>query len=211
MDFLQQIFDITSDPNFFANEVEMLRITGGEWRGRSIITPPSLRTRPTQAKLRQALFNSLQIYIPGARVLDLFAGSGSLGFEAMSRGASDVVFVEASRAAVKIIEKNAEAFKTEDRVRILSESVDDVLVQLKKLGPFDVVLADPPYAEEWELKLLNTFPWGELLGEEGIFCLEWGVLKSATSELPDEVPHLIKVREKKYGDSVLTTYRRDQA
>src|SRR5262245_32005744 len=101
--------------------ITMIRITGGELRGRSLRTPKHSerspdRTRPTQAKLRQALFNSLQMHIPEARVLDLFAGSGTLGFEALSRGAESVVFVESSREVCRLIQQNAQELGVEDRV-----------------------------------------------------------------------------------------------
>src|SRR6185437_308628 len=113
----------------------------------------------TQARLRQALFNSIQTLISDAAVLDLFAGSGALGFESLSRGASRVVFVEDSRQAVKLIEANAKELGVFDRVEILSDSVDRVRNELTKLGPFEIVLADPPYAGGWEKTRLEGFPW----------------------------------------------------
>lgn len=184
----------------------MLRITGGVFRGRTLQTLAGQNTRPTQAKLRQALFNSVQTQLSQATVLDLFAGSGALGFEALSRGASEVVFVESSRAALQVIEANAEALEVENRIHIVGGSVESVSTPLARFAPFDLVLADPPYEENWEMKLLTTLPWGELLNEGGRFCLEWGLRKSAVTNLPDRVPFLEKIREKNYGDSVLTTY-----
>jgi 16S rRNA (guanine966-N2)-methyltransferase len=189
----------------------MLRITSGEFRGRLLKSPKGLLTRPTQARLRQALFNSIQTTIPEAKVLDLFAGSGALGFESLSRGASFVTFVENSRAAIKTIGENARELKVLDRIEILSESVDKVTAQLLgKRSPFDVVLADPPYVDGWEMKMLEElkWPWEELLSEGGMFCLEWGNQKSQVDSLPDKTGFLVKVREKNYGDSVLTTYTR---
>ncbi len=162
--------------------------------------------------MRQALFNSLQTIIPGARVLDLFAGSGALGFEALSRGAESVVFIENSRQALKLIEKNAELLQVRDQVKVYNESVGDIWPLLKSRAPFDIVLADPPYEGGWEDKLLDSLPWDELLVEGGLFCLEWGIQKSQShreGSLPDRAPHLVKVREKNYGDSVLTSYRRE--
>ncbi len=192
----------------------MLRLTGGEFRGRLIHTPAQRASgrdlvRPTQARLRQALFNSLQTVIPDAKVLELFAGSGALGFEALSRGAASVVFVEDARSVLKLLERNVAELKVEDRVRILGESVAHAgRRRLEALGPFDLVLADPPYEEGWELKLLEQLDWDKLLAAGGYFCLEWGTQKSKVDELPEEAPFLIKVREKNYGDSVLTTYRK---
>ena len=186
----------------------MLRLTGGEFRGRSIHAPTHQNTRPTQAKLRQALFNSLQIYIPDARVLDLFAGTGALGFEALSRGAAFAVFVESSKEAAKLIQKNADTLGVSDRIEILALPVEKAHAALSHSAPFEIVLADPPYAAAWELKLLQEFPWNDWLAADGHLCLEWGSQKSKVAELPENVPFLVKVREKNYGDSVLTTYRK---
>jgi 16S rRNA (guanine966-N2)-methyltransferase len=189
----------------------MLRITSGEFRGRLLKSPKGLLTRPTQARLRQALFNSIQATIPDAKVLDLFAGSGALGFESLSRGASHVTFVESSRAAIKTIEENARDLKVLERIEIISESVDKIAGKvLGKFTPFDLVLADPPYVDGWEMQMLESlkWPWDELLSEGGMFCLEWGNQKSQVDSLPDQSGFLVKVREKNYGDSVLTTYTR---
>jgi 16S rRNA G966 N2-methylase RsmD len=199
------------------------------------------------------LFNSIQTIIPGSKVLDLFAGSGALGFEALSRGAESVVFVESSRNALKLIQKNAEILGVTDRVQLVSEPLvgrpeestgshrserrpdfrpeirpEIRRVEYQKAGgnsfgafraiwplihtsaPFDLVLADPPYGGGWEKLLLEELPWDQLLVEGGFFCLEWGIQKSQdykASTLPDEVLQLVKVREKNYGDSVLTSYR----
>ncbi len=184
----------------------MLRITGGEFCGRTILTPKNERTRPTQAKLRQALFNSLQSRIAGARVLDLFAGSGSLGFEALSRGAEEVVFVESARQVQKLIHQNSETLGVENKVHVLGESVQSALSKVRVFGPFEIILADPPYEEGWEMKLLTDWPWDELISEGGVLCLEWGLKKSIQSQLPERTPFLLKTRERIYGDSVLSTY-----
>jgi 16S rRNA (guanine966-N2)-methyltransferase len=141
-------------------------------------------------------------------VLDLFAGSGSLGFEALSRGAARVVFVEDARPVAKLIEKNARTLNVLDRIEILTESVDRIWKRLTGGDPFDLVLADPPYSAGWEMKLLENAPWEPLLREDGYFVIEWGTVKSQVAELPESVPFLVKTREKNYGDSVLTTYLR---
>ena len=189
----------------------MIRITSGEFRGRTLKTPPGDRTRPTQARLRQALFNSLQTAIPEARVLDLFAGSGALGFEALSRGATQVVAVEKAKGAVELIRANAQTLRCADRMKVLGGDCEDLWEAMLAAGPFDLVLADPPYAGGFELKLLALPFWERLLAPDGLFCLEWGRQKSSVEELPDETPFLVKVREKTYGDSVLSTYRRKGA
>ena len=110
--------------------------------------------------------------------------------------------------------------KDEDRLRPLRGPLEPVLkADLAKAGPFDLVLADPPYAGGWEMKLLETLSWSEILMENGLFCLEWGTQKSKVETLPDQVflvaaegnpsspaAQLVKIREKNYGDSVLSTY-----
>ncbi len=188
----------------------MLRITSGIFRGRMLRTPSGDRTRPTQARLRQALLNSIQAELPGARVLDLFAGSGALGFESLSRGAEQVTFVESSRAALTVMSENAKALKVENQITILNQTVESLLSDRNFPGaPFDIVFADPPYEKAWELKLLQDAPWEKWLSPQGLFCLEWGVQKSLVDELPESVSGLLKRREKEYGDSVLTTYVRE--
>lgn len=189
----------------------MIRITGGELRGREVKTPPGARTRPTLAKVRQALFNSIQSSVPDARVLDLFAGSGALGFEALSRGASSVVFVESSRQAVKVLEFNAQTLGVAARVTILCEPLEKLIAREGLAGPFDLVLADPPYELGWETKLLSDAPWGQWLAPDAVVCMEWSPLKSGRRDdphLPDQVPFLVKTREKNYGDTVLTLFSR---
>lgn len=189
----------------------MLRLTGGEFRGRSIQTPGGVQTRPTQAKLRQAMFNSLQTVITDAVVLDLFAGSGALGFEALSRGAARVVFVESARPVVKLIQKNAASLGVADRTEIVGEPVEKSWQRLERLGPFDVVLADPPYAAGWEEKLLQGVAWDRLLTEGAQLWLEWSLEKSRVKALSERPPFLVKTREKNYGDTVLSTFRRGES
>ena len=186
----------------------MIRITAGEWKGRALATPPSLSTRPTQARLRQALFNSIQFGIPDAKVLDLFAGSGALAFEALSRGAVEATLVENQRAALEAIAKNLKELNPGAGARLLKEDVFKAVAQIRRFGPFDFVFADPPYAEGYEIRLLSELPWMELLVPGGQFLLEWGPQKSKIEAVPDETSSLEKIREKVYGDSVLTTYRR---
>ncbi|MBY0471745.1 16S rRNA (guanine(966)-N(2))-methyltransferase RsmD [bacterium] len=192
----------------------MLKLTGGEFRGRTIHTPSGDKTRPTQAKLRQALFNSIFTHLPDAAVLDLFSGSGCLGFEALSRGASAVVFVENSKPAGQVIRKNMETLEVEDRATLLNGTVEGLKAECVRMGPYDVVLADPPYERGWEMKLLTELDWQALLKPNGIFCLEWRPGRtfnpSNIKELPDAVPFLVKTREKNYGESILTTYTRSE-
>lgn len=122
-----------------------MRVTGGKFRGIPIKAPGGKRTRPTSNKVREALFSTLGDRVTGARVLDLFAGSGALGLEALSRGAGEVVFVDRNRAATEAI---AEHLKTLDcdHGRVVCNTAEAFLGQGKE--QFDVVFLDPPFGED---------------------------------------------------------------
>lgn len=122
-----------------------MRIIAGQWRGRSIEAPPGRGTRPTSDRVRETLFSMLASRLgsfEGLRVADLFAGSGALGFEALSRGAASATFVENDSTAGAVIRHNAERLKATDRVQILGSSA----LALPKSPPFELIFADPPYA-----------------------------------------------------------------
>jgi 16S rRNA (guanine966-N2)-methyltransferase len=122
-----------------------MRIIAGEWRGRPIEAPPGLSTRPTGDRVRETLFSMLNSRLgtfEGLRVADLFAGSGALGLEALSRGAAHATFVESDAQAAAVIRRNAAKLGAESRVQILGTSA----TTLPRCEPFDLVFADPPYA-----------------------------------------------------------------
>ena len=121
-----------------------MRIVAGEWRGRKLVTPAGKQTRPTADRTRETLFSMLASRLGSFedfRVADLYAGSGALGLEALSRGAAHATFVETDREAIKAIEANVTAFDAASRVAIRSTSAD----KLPKSHPFDLIFADPPY------------------------------------------------------------------
>src|SRR5436305_1770382 len=122
-----------------------MRIIAGKWRGRTIEAPPGQATRPTADRVRETLFSMLASRLgsfEGLRVADLFAGSGALGFEALSRGAASATFVESDAKAAAIIRRNADKLGAADRIQILGGSA----LALPRSEPFDLILADPPYA-----------------------------------------------------------------
>src|SRR6185312_2262664 len=128
-----------------------MRIVAGAWRGRALIAPPGLETRPTADRVRQALFDILmhapwcgRAVIEEARVLDVFAGTGAMGLEALSRGAASAVFVERSRAALAALRANIEACRVDDRCTILS--VDALTIPARERA--DIVFLDPPYGQD---------------------------------------------------------------
>ncbi|MGH7522186.1 MAG: 16S rRNA (guanine(966)-N(2))-methyltransferase RsmD [Gemmatimonadales bacterium] len=134
----------------------MLRIIAGEFKGRRLKTPAGRTIRPTGDRVKEAWFSIVQQSIPDARVLDLFAGSGALGFEALSRGAVAVDFVETHRASLAALQANTEALKVEDRVTIHRM---DAVRFAERLQPaqYDVAFADPPYATGAAQRLMTLF------------------------------------------------------
>jgi 16S rRNA (guanine966-N2)-methyltransferase len=121
-----------------------MRIVAGEWRGRKLVAPAGQQTRPTADRTRETLFSMLASRLGGFddfRVADLYAGSGALGLEALSRGAGHATFVETDRAAIKAIEANIAALEAGSRTAVRSLSAES----LPKSHPFDLIFADPPY------------------------------------------------------------------
>ena len=133
-----------------------IRIIAGEFGGRRIKTPGTDKVRPTADRVREAWFSILQGSIPGARVLDLFAGSGALGFEALSRGAVSVDFVEQHAASFAIIRDNAATLNVADQVTIHRTDAIRFAERLQP-GAYDVAFADPPYAGDEAAELANLF------------------------------------------------------
>ena len=121
-----------------------VRIIGGEWRGRKLHFPQSPAIRPTPDRVRETVFNWLQPHLPGARCLDLYAGSGALGFEALSRGAREVVFVDTDRDAVRSVVEMLQTLRC-DRGRAVHATAEAFLAQAPT--PYDIVFLDPPFAE----------------------------------------------------------------
>lgn len=142
-----------------------LRIIAGEARGRRLSTPDGIEVRPTTSRVREAVFNSLhsQGCLEGADVLDLFAGSGALGLEAVSRGAASATFVESAPPALAALKANIDATGFNDRCRVVP---GDVMEELPRLGHgYDVVLCDPPYRFDAWPELLSRLPADTVVAE----------------------------------------------
>ncbi len=169
-----------------------MRIIAGEFRGRTLNAPADRRARPTADRVREAWFSILGAELAGARVLDLFAGSGALGLEALSRGASRVDFVEVSKSSLAALHANIAALDVEARVRIHRQ---DALAFVERLDAqsYDIAFADPPYRTRAAQELVARFrqrPFARLLGVE----------HSARTELPGD-------ETRRYGDTALTFCR----
>jgi len=174
-----------------------MRLSGGARVRQNIVAPKGKKTRPTAAKVREAMFAVLGRRVHGARVLDLFAGSGALGLEAMSRGAASVVFVDNDAAAAFVIRRNAlRLIDDEDRWRILPMHAARALRTLR--GSFDVVLIDPPYERGAGDELA-------LLMQRGLLAADAIVVVEHRSSDQLALPASMKViKRSKYGDTSLT-------
>ncbi|MCW2711803.1 MAG: putative methyltransferase [Marmoricola sp.] len=188
----------------------MTRIIGGSAGGRRLRTPPGEATRPTSDRVREALFSALEAdlgSLAGLRVLDLYAGSGAVGLEAMSRGAGVVTSVESDRRTARLVQHNASTLGFH-KVEVLAQSVSRVLGQHPR-APYDVVFADPPYPLENEeveatLALLVSHEW---LAVGSVVVVE----RSARSVEPAWPQGLVRERERQYGETVLWYVRADSA
>ncbi len=183
----------------------MLRISAGQFKGLGLITPRTIRA--TESRVRQALFNILGEAIQGARVLDGCAGSGSLGFEALSRGAAFVAFVESDAQAILSIHDNMSRLGIEaSRAvwRLVHLDLERGLKQLAQLEPpFDVILIDPPYRSELAKKALNTVVECAMLAPTGLLVME----HERRETLPVTVGPLKQIKQHRYGDTVLSFYQ----
>lgn len=196
-----------------------MRIIAGKYRGRRLQSPPSRQTRPTSDRLRETLFNILAPRIEGTRLLDLCAGTGAVGIEALSRGASHATFVDHSRKMCALIEENLNALKIESEKVTVANT--EVITFLKKCGKqiepsiavglvprvaqsFDMIFFDPPYAADYEAALnLIAKQAGKLLSENGVVVVE----HHKKTDLADAFGALQRYRTLKQGDSVLSFYR----
>src|SRR5258706_6763376 len=152
-----------------------MRIIAGKYRGRRLKSPPTLQTRPTSDRLRETLFNVFAPRIKAARFLDLCAGSGAVGIEALSRGAAHATFVEQSRKMCALIEGNlAELSVDEDGVEVVNGEATEFLIRRvkKEKSPFDIIFFDPPYEADYEVVLERLGEHGVLLAAAAIVVVE---------------------------------------
>jgi len=181
-----------------------MRIGSGTFKGRTLKTPKGEATRPTSGLVRETLFNILARDIPDARVLDLFAGSGSVGLEALSRGAVHATFVEMARPALACLRENIAALDVAAETTVLPYPVDRALAELTRAGNlFDLIFLDPPFADaEAYARTLAAVADGNLLAPDGILIAQHG----ARLPLPEEVGKLKRYRLQKIGDNALSLY-----
>ena len=188
-----------------------MRISGGAAARRIIPTADLPGVRPTQDRVREALFSSIAPAVPGARVLDLFAGTGSLGLEAWSRGAAFVAWVERERAPYRALCKTVSAFAIPPAAgRVISADAFRLLALPPPSAPYDLVLADPPYAEarlnDWLPRLAALLAANRWLAPGGLFVYE----TEGSDPLPG-LPGLDLLRDRRYGRTRLLLFRHSAA
>ncbi|MHB8124221.1 MAG: 16S rRNA (guanine(966)-N(2))-methyltransferase RsmD [Desulfitobacteriaceae bacterium] len=172
-----------------------MRIIAGTMRGRSLKTVEGLLTRPTSDKVKGAIFNVLRDKVVDAKVLDLFAGTGNLAIEALSRGAKEAVLVEESSAAVKVIRKNLELVGVLDRTKLISQEALRYLVS--SLEVFDLIFLDPPYRQGLVARALAILANPCRLSPTGVIIVE----TSKDEEMINELYPFVVCKVGKYGDT----------
>ena len=184
-----------------------MRVVAGRIKGRRLKAPPGQRVRPTPAKVKEALFSILADHMVGARVLDLFAGTGGIGIEALSRGAEHVDFVEQHHGSLQTLRNNIKECGLASRTRIHRNNVLSFLRKMRSsITPFDIVFADPPYHTGILTKLLPLLSRGDMITRTDIMIIE----HFHKINLPERIGHLYRFRADRYGDTVISFYRRTE-
>ena len=177
-----------------------MRVISGDARGRRLKEPMDMDQRPTTDKVKESLFNIIQFDIEGRRVLDLFAGTGQLGIEALSRGAKSCLFVDSSNKAVALIKENISRCRYEDVSTVLRSDWKDALRRQRE--QFDIIFLDPPYDTQLLKNSLKTAAEIDILAQNGIIVCE----SRADTELPELDAPYEKKGEYRYGGIKLTLY-----
>lgn len=182
-----------------------MRVITGAARGVRLLAPKGMDTRPTLDQVKEGIFSAIQFEIEGRRVLDLFAGSGQLGIEALSRGAKSAVFVDMRRDACQIIRTNLEKTRLADRAQVVCADYMGYLAHCRE--QFDLIFLDPPYAEIFLENAMKSISEIDILSECGILIGE----RPAEKALPAEIGRLVCVREYRYGRAAVSIYRKSEA
>jgi 16S rRNA (guanine(966)-N(2))-methyltransferase RsmD len=185
-----------------------LRIISGKYKGRKLTAVKGLKVRPTSDKLKAAIFNVLfsisgNINMENSFVLDIFAGTGALGIEAISRNARICYFIDSDADAVNVIKKNLSSIGIEDKaVVILKNYVNALKLLSEKKVKFDLILMDPPYIKGFNAQAIENINDCDIFSDKCVIVAEHGIKEI----LPEQVKSFYKITEKTYGDKVLSFY-----
>jgi 16S rRNA (guanine966-N2)-methyltransferase len=184
-----------------------LRVVAGQARGKRLRAPRGTEARYTSDFVREALFNILAPRLPEARFLDLFAGVGSVGLEAASRGAREVVLIEKDPVRISYLARNAREAGLSPSCRVYKQDVFVAVDMLRRRGArFEVIFLDPPYGNELAPVALARVAEARLLADGGVLVVEHG----KREKMPAEVPPLVLSRREQYGDTALSFYHLQQ-
>ncbi len=181
-----------------------MRIIGGLYGSRVLCGFDGQDVRPTADRTREALFNILSMQVRGARVLDLFSGSGAVGIEALSRGAREVVFNDAAKESLAILKKNLTALKLLETEGVKISGSDYLVCLSQQREKFDIIFIDPPYKEDFGERALKEIAARGLLTEKGVAIYE------RDKPFIGEIEGLEKYDERRYGKAYLTFFRREK-
>lgn len=181
-----------------------MRIVAGDFRGRKLHTPKDAQIRPTTDRVREAIFNIIASQVPRAAVLDLFAGTGALGLEALSRGASRAVFIDRSPEAVRLIQANIELCRAKDRAKVLKGPILPVIQRLaKQEEAFQLIFLDPPYGKGYiEETLLQL---DKVAQDDALVVAEHHI----KDVLAQHLGEWIRTQERRYGDTAISFFVKD--
>ena len=178
-----------------------MRVISGSARSIPLLSRDGLDTRPTADRVKEAIFSAIQFEVEGRRVLDLFAGSGQMAIEALSRGAAEAVLVDQSKESISIIKQNLNKTRLADRARVVCS---DYMEYLNRSGErFDLIFLDPPYREKFLENALKRISEIDILKSGGIIVCE----RPADKALPDDFAAFRRVRDYRYGRTGVTLYR----
>ena len=180
-----------------------MRVITGKAKGITLSTPDGMLTRPTSDRVKEALFSIVQFELAGAKVLDLFGGTGQLGIEALSRGAACAVFVDSREDACKLIRENLRRTKLEQQGKVVRSDYLEYLKRCK--DSFDIIILDPPYAEVFLENALKMLTEIDILQSGGIIIAE----RPFGKDLPWDFEGFTRSRDYKYGKTLITLYRKD--
>ncbi|WP_165006125.1 MULTISPECIES: 16S rRNA (guanine(966)-N(2))-methyltransferase RsmD [unclassified Enterococcus] len=183
-----------------------MRIISGNYGGRRLKSLAGANTRPTTDKVKESIFNMIGPYFEGEKVLDLFAGSGGLAIEAVSRGCAHAVCVDKNYQAVKIIKENIEITKEPEKFTVLKLDADKAIRQLaEEKERFDYLFLDPPYAKQKIIDQINQMEQLDLFSDSAVIVCE----TDKTVELPETVGSFFQIKKQNYGITAITIYRKE--
>ncbi|MCR4403806.1 MAG: 16S rRNA (guanine(966)-N(2))-methyltransferase RsmD [Candidatus Acetothermia bacterium] len=186
-----------------------MRVVGGEKGGARLLELEHEQIRPMRAEVRAGLFNMIQDFVPESRFLDLFAGTGSVGIEALSRGAAECTFVDNLPEAVRLIKMNLAKLGLTGRAKVYQLDVFEALARFERRGRrYDLVFIGPPYGQGLGVRTLARLASSSILSDDSLVIVE--LFKKERPEVGESYGQLGLVRERRYGDNLILIYRRGQ-